>query len=109
MSLEQTHGQLALLRAREQGFKVMEPAFYTYLISTPDNRKDPLNVLAGAAKLIEDGLVAGKAMPGDGRRWVYGYAFYVQTTGGQASVLVAASQLRCLTLAEALELEERCV
>lgn len=104
--LRKQFGALALMKAREANFRVTEPAFYTYLLCTPDNRKDPLNVGAGAIKIIEDGLVQGGAMPGDGRRWVLGHAFFVQTTVGQASVLVVATQLRCLTLAETLELEE---
>lgn len=104
--LQRSFGQMTALLARQQCFLVTEPAFYTYLIQVPDRKMDPLNAAAGPIKLIEDGLVRGRLIPGDGRAWILGHAFYVQTTPGQAAVYVAARPDRCLTLAEALLLEE---
>src|SRR5688572_419537 len=60
------------LYARKAEFFAPEGGYWTYCFVEPDRRRDPLNILAGAVKCIEDALVKGELAPGDGWAGVYG-------------------------------------
>lgn len=59
------------LCVRAQGVRPMEHANFHYLILEENRRRDPSNILAGAMKLVEDGLQKAGILPGDGWDQVY--------------------------------------
>lgn len=65
------------------------PVFVTCVWYEANARRDPDNVHA-AIKFVLDGLVAAKAIPGDGRTWIAGVEHSVRT-GPNPGVLVTVS------------------
>lgn len=60
------------LHALAQRFQAVESGHFTYLIREPSKRRDPSNVIAGAVKILEDGLQKAGLLPNDGWKQVLG-------------------------------------
>jgi hypothetical protein len=58
---------------REQGVVWQERAHFTFRWKEPNRRRDPDNVAAGGRKIILDGLVKARRLPGDGWKHVVGW------------------------------------
>lgn len=57
----------------EQGLIRVERAWFRFIWIEKDMRRDKDNIAAGGRKLILDGLVAARKLPGDGWRYVVGW------------------------------------
>lgn len=49
-------------------------SYFTYLFVEPNQRRDPLNFIAGGIKVIEDGLQSAGVLPNDNWEYVLGIA-----------------------------------
>lgn len=59
------HGRVASM-AIQQKIQRIESAHFYYTFVEPNRRRDPSNVMAGAIKIIEDGLQHAGLLAGDG-------------------------------------------
>ena len=74
--LKRKFGERVVLCARSQHLQPVESAYFTYIFFEPHKRRDPMNVAAGACKIIEDGLQDAAVIPNDGWGQVLGVALY---------------------------------
>lgn len=58
------------------GFKFCKSAYFHYLLIEPNMKRDPSNILASAAKFIEDGLIRAGVIENDGWKQVLGIRAY---------------------------------
>jgi hypothetical protein len=95
---------------RQKGYAVLPGCWeFTYLFVEENMRKDPLNIAAGAVKMIEDGLVKAGVMENDGWAQVSSLHCYFASTKdkethglGKAGVLLSIGP-KMSTEAEMLE------
>lgn len=78
------------------------PQCFTYLCLEPTRQRDPSNFLAGAIKMIEDGLQGAGVIAGDGWPHVAGIVGYWDVDRSSPSVHVWLGD-RILTRGEALD------
>lgn len=106
-SLKKKWGQTIGLMARTQGFTRVESGLFTYLIDEPNQRRDPLNIVAGAVKLIEDGLQEAGLLGNDGWSQVLEIRPYWRLDKQKPGVSLFVTQDETLTFAEACYLESQ--
>ena len=96
-------GDSIALYARSRGFSVPSGCWhFSYLFVEQTQRKDPSNVAAGAVKLIEDGLVKGKVMDGDGWGTVNSLHYYF-LKDSPPGVLLGLSETGAVARSEMVE------
>lgn len=78
-----------VIRARASKFMAPSVGCWTYLFREPDRTRDPLNILAGAVKIIEDALVTAGMSPGDGWNSVRALRPHFDLDSDEPGVLVA--------------------
>lgn len=93
-----------VLEARMAEFFAPEGGYWTYCFVEPDRRRDPLNILAGAVKCIEDALVKAEMAPGDGWASVYGIQPHFIHNPEKPGVLVIWDRHGGVLRGEALEM-----
>jgi len=105
---KQVQGDVAIA-AFAQKFEAFERGYFTYLFKETKNangkQRDPSNILAGAAKMIEDALIECKLLPNDGMDNVLGIAGHFDLTKNGAGVLLIVHPDKTLTREECLAID----
>ena len=85
--IKRTWTDTIVLLARAAKLEPVERARLVFDWFEPKRNRDPDNIAAGGRKLILDGLVKAKVLPGDGWKHVVGWSDYFEV-GDKPGVLV---------------------
>lgn len=77
-----------ILLSRVRGLSAVGPGYWSYLCAEPNQKRDPLNIVAGAVKILEDALVKGGLLENDGWADVLGFVGYWVHRREQAGCLL---------------------
>ncbi len=86
--MKRAWGERVQVYARQQGFRPVESACFVYLCVETARTRDPSNVVAGAMKLIEDGLQDAELLTNDGWKNILSLQVF-WTLGPEPGVMVA--------------------
>lgn len=113
--LKRSFNERIAMMASTLRFSAPEGGYFTFICREPDARRDPDNVLAGAMKIILDGLKKCDALPSDSQRYVFGFSGFVVAVGkrydnhviaGEPGVTIICSTDTTYSRPAALSLDE---